>query len=569
MKSTPSARILEGASQGFPGAAALAALRAWYAGLNAAEAIAQYLPHSAGAGRSSRAILGGIRRQLADQARRCRRDDLAQLIMHPTSERPKHVRAVMAAIDVLRGLTVPRPLVTDAVERWLPARIAKPIRAHGLRTLADLTVRVPRRRRWWASIPGLGATGARQVEAFFASHPSLTAAARALVPLGMQQDVVPWERLYVSHEVDGSRGAFRAPPATCILDAGNDYEAVQAWLSLHESAATQRAYRKEAERLILWAIVERGKALSSLTTEDAVAYRAFLRHPVPRGRWVGPSAARSSPEWRPFTGALSARSVAYALSVAGALFRWLIQQRYTLANPFAGIKVRGASRSEPLAVTRVFGEGEWAILQAVAEGLEWVHGWEAPAAQRLRFVLDFAYATGLRIGELVGATLGQIEADVHGDHWLRLVGKGAKAGKVALPPLARSALDRYLMQRQLPVTPSLWNPKTSLLGSLDLDSTDGITATRLWSVMRRFFLKVAEVIEADSPALAEKLRRASPHWMRHTHATHALARGAELTTVRDNLRHASITTTSIYLHGDEVKRARQMDAAFAARGSVS
>ena len=83
--------------------------------------------------------------------------------------------------------------------------------------------------------------------------------------------------------------------------------------------------------------------------------------------------------------------------------------------------------------------------------------------------------------------------------------------------------------------------------------------------MRRFFLKVAEVVEAESPATAEKLRRASPHWMRHTHASHALARGAELTTVRDNLRHASVATTSIYLHSDEVKRARQMDAAFAVR----
>jgi len=85
--------------------------------------------------------------------------------------------------------------------------------------------------------------------------------------------------------------------------------------------------------------------------------------------------------------------------------------------------------------------------------------------------------------------------------------------------------------------------------------------------MRRFFSQVADVIEADSPATAEKLRRASPHWMRHTHATHALARGAELTTVRDNLRHASISTTSIYLHGDEVKRARQMGKAFEARRS--
>lgn len=569
MKSISSAPIQKEAPQKFPGVAALAALRAWYAGMGTTEAVAQFLSHATDEGRSSRAVLGDIRRQLALRARRCRRNDLAQLIMHPASERLKHARAVMAAIDVLRGLTEPQPLVTDAVECWLPERIAKPIRAHGLRTLADLTVRVPRRRRWWATIPGLGATGARQVEAFFASHPSLSAAARALVPLGVQQDVVPWERLYVPHEVDGSHGAFRAPPETCILAAGNDYEAVQAWLSLHESAATQRAYRKEAERLILWAIVERGRALSSLTTEDAVAYRAFLRNPAPRGRWVGSAAPRSSPEWRPLTGALSARSVAYALSVVGALFRWLIQQRYALANPFAGIKVRGASRSESLAVTRVFGEGEWAILQAVAEGLEWVHGWHPPAAQRLRFVLDFAYATGLRIGELVGATLGQIEVDVHGDHWLRLMGKGGKPGKVALPPLARSALDRYLMQRQLPITPARWNPKTPLLASLELDSVATITATRLWSVMRRFFLKASEVIEANSPTLAQKLRRASPHWMRHTHATHALARGAELTTVRDNLRHASITTTSIYLHGDEVKRARQMDAAFVARGSAS
>jgi site-specific recombinase XerD len=53
--------------------------------------------------------------------------------------------------------------------------------------------------------------------------------------------------------------------------------------------------------------------------------------------------------------------------------------------------------------------------------------------------------------------------------------------------------------------------------------------------------------------------------MRHTHASHALARGAELIMVRDNLRHSSIATTSTYLHSDEVQRARQFDQAFAAR----
>ncbi len=415
-------------------------------------------------------------------------------------------------------------------------------------------------------MPGLGAVGAGQIEDFFAAHPQLTQRVHALIAKSptQTQDIVPWERLTLAQLVDGSQGQFRAPPSSCTLSARNDYEAVQAWLALHESAATQRAYRKEAERLMLWAMLQRGLALSSLSTEDAIAYRAFLRHPTPRHRWVGPQQARSSPDWRPFASGLSARSAAYALSVIGALFRWLIAQRYVLANPFAGIKVRGATQSTPLDAARVFTEGEWALIRVVANGLEWSYGWQAAAAQRLRFVLDFAYATGLRVSELVGALLRHIEVDAHGDQWLNLIGKGSKAGKVARPPLAREALDHYLVQRGLPTTPALWSPSMPLIGDLseEEESRSGITATRLWSVTKRFFNTAAQVIEADAKSTAEKLRRASPHWMRHTHATHALARGAELTTVRDNLRHASVSTTSIYLHTDQLKRARQMREAF-------
>jgi site-specific recombinase XerD len=98
-----------------------------------------------------------------------------------------------------------------------------------------------------------------------------------------------------------------------------------------------------------------------------------------------------------------------------------------------------------------------------------------------------------------------------------------------------------------------------------MDSASSINSVRPWMVMRRFFLLAAKAIEADHVPLAEQLRRASPHWMRHTRAAHALGRGAELTTVRDNLRHASVSTTSIYLHSDEVKRARQLGDAFSGR----
>ncbi len=570
MKSSPptseaAARPGDRGEKGFPGQAALAALRAWYAGMSARASVVQYLGHASTDGQSSRAVLGAIRRQLVALAETRGRADIAALLTHPATERVARAEAVRNAIEILRKLPPRAPLVTDDVGAWLPPRIAKALHGHGIRTLAELTVRVPRRRRWWVAVPGLGAAGARQVEDLFTAHPELTERTRALVVSDAPNDVVPWERLHLPNDVDGSRGTFRAPPATCALGASNDYQAIQTWLALQESPATQRAYRKEAERLILWSILERGRALSSLTTEDAVAYRAFLRRPSPRGRWVGPARPRGASDWRPFAGDLSARSTAYALSVVGAMFRWLMQQRYTLANPFAGIKVRGGTPARPLAAARFFSEGEWGLIRTIADGLEWGRGWTLPAAQRLRFVLDFAYATGLRVGELVGAKLGQIEIDSRGDQWLHLVGKGAKTAKVALPSLARAALDRYLLQRSIPTTRARWNPTLPLIGSIDLDSTEGITSARLWSILRRFFLLTGEMVAKDNPALAEKLRLASPHWMRHTHATHALARGAELTIVRDNLRHASLQTTSIYLHADEVARSRQIDEAFPSR----
>lgn len=566
-------------SAAFPELASLAALRAWYEGLTARAAVTHYLPHLRATGQSSRSLIGRIRRTLITVARARQRDDLAHLFEHETADRIRHAAAVVHAIDVLRTTPVPEPQLTDDVARWLPGRIVTVLHAQRIATFAELTLRVPRRRRWWLVIPGLGETSAHQVEGFFAVHPRLTERARQLadaveVASGhVAGGVVPWERLTVPADLDGSRGRFRAPPDACLLAANNDYEAVQSWLSLHESPDTCRAYRKEAERLMLWAIVERQQPLSSLTTDDAIAYRAFLRRPAPRARWCGAPRSRASSGWRPFARGLSARSTAYALSVLRALFRWLIEERYVLANPFAGIKVRGTVHVGPFDTARSLTDLEWQVVRALAEGLEGSGGWSEMAAQRLRFLLDFLYATGLRSHELVSATLGDISTDRHDDAWLQVTGKGARQGKVALPPLAAEALERFLMQRGLPVSRRRWQPDTSLAailtggGDLTRGSHEGMTPTRLRQVLQRFFVQAATMLEGDDPALAAKLRHASPHWMRHTHATHALEHGVELVAVRDNLRHASIATTSTYLHGDDSRRARQVDAAFGRTGA--
>jgi hypothetical protein len=103
---------------------------------------------------------------------------------------------------------------------------------------------------------------------------------------------------------------------------------------------------------------ERKRALSSLNISDALAYRTFLRSPEPRAQWVGPRRRRLSDEWRPFYCRLRPSSVAYALSVLSAMFRWFVAQQYVVANPFAGVTA-GGGRSTRLMRFRSLQDDEW------------------------------------------------------------------------------------------------------------------------------------------------------------------------------------------------------------------
>ncbi len=495
---------------GFPDADSLAALRGWYAGLSSRAAVEHYLAARKAAGQSARGMLGHIRRQLIVFANSRHRPDLADVFQHAPEERQGRAGAVERAIRLLPTLPAPKPQISDSIDQWLSPRTVRALQAYGIHTLSALTVRIPRRRGWWKAIEGLGMTGARQVEAFFAAHPQLTERARALIPIIQPSGIVPWEQLRLPNEVDGSQGNFR--PAQRL-----HAECDQRLRGRAGSAGAARDCRHTA-RLSQGGcaanpVGHRRTRTGAIIPDHGRCNRVpgLCPAPDPRERWVGPPRPRDSVEWRPFSGGLSARSAAYALTVLSALFRWLIEQRYVLANPFAGVKVRGHALRPALDTARGFTEGEWLLLRAIADGLEWSYGWSEPAAQRLRFMLDFGYATGLRASELVGAVLGNVRLDEHGDHWLHLVGKGGKPGKVALPPLAYTALDQYLAQRQLPVSRERWNPKTPLVGSLGEDGNAGITGPHLWCVLRRFFTQAAEAIEADHPVAAEKLRRATPH----------------------------------------------------------
>ncbi|WP_425126318.1 hypothetical protein [Burkholderia gladioli] len=103
---------------------------------------------------------------------------------------------------------------------------------------------------------------------------------------------------------------------------------MRAWIAIRGARreATSRAYRREAERLLLWAIVAKRKPLSSLNTPEAAEYlEQFLVDPQPAERWIGSNwAERFDPAWRPFIGPLSPRS----RDTARVMGVWLVRQPY-------------------------------------------------------------------------------------------------------------------------------------------------------------------------------------------------------------------------------------------------
>ena len=128
--------------------------------------------------------------------------------------------------------------------------------------------------------------------------------------------------------LDGSRGSNRAEQtAKKLIAADSDLEAVGLWLAEYaDSPHTLRSYRKEATRLLLWAIEERSKPVSSLTREDFVAFEAFLRNPS--SAWWDPARSRVGSERRLMTGPMSPASVRQSLGILSGLLSYLVEAGY-------------------------------------------------------------------------------------------------------------------------------------------------------------------------------------------------------------------------------------------------
>lgn len=212
---------------------------------------------------------------------------------------------------------------------------------------------------------------------------------------------------------------------------------------------------------------------------------------------------------------LAAASQARKLTAVRMLCRHLVRERVRDDDPtqlLAGPKIR-----RKLPETLSTGDID-KLLAAPAGGDAW--------AIRDRAILELFYSSGLRISELSGLALQQVDLE-HG--FVRVFGKGSKERVVPLGGRARDALKIYLSAAR----PRLVKPRT---GSELFISERGQALSRktLWVIVKK------------SAARAGLGRNVKPHLLRHSFATHLLGGGADLRAIQEMLGHTSIGTTQIY-----------------------
>jgi integrase/recombinase XerD len=233
---------------------------------------------------------------------------------------------------------------------------------------------------------------------------------------------------------------------------------------------------------------------------------------------------------------VDARSVARKLSCLRGFYRWLLLDRRIGHDPTVNIESPASWKVLPksLAESEVSAMLQRSALAAAnPDGAK--HTQETAAlALRDHAILELLYAGGLRVGEIVA--LGQ--EDLHLDQARAQVrGKGDKERIVPLGRRAVEALGDYI-QRGRPVLARKGVHRAGMSPRALFLSVRGRALTRQW---------VWEMVRAAAGSV-DGGRKASPHMLRHSCATHMVEHGADLRSVQRLLGHADIATTQVYTH---------------------
>jgi integrase/recombinase XerD len=211
-------------------------------------------------------------------------------------------------------------------------------------------------------------------------------------------------------------------------------------------------------------------------------------------------------------------TLARKLSSIKHFFKYLREHKDVESNPAQAYRAPKIARYHPdyLSVAEIE-----AIIKAAEEG--------GPLAKRDRAIVELLYGCGLRISELAGLTIGQIEFEAG---FVKVLGKGNKQRLVPLGEFAREAVEAHLASFE----PTPGQAKSPFV----FPNRQGkpFSRTGLWKIVKKLVLK------------AGIAKQVTPHTFRHSFATHLLEGGADLRTVQEMLGHADISTTEIYTRID-------------------
>ncbi|MES2705923.1 MAG: site-specific tyrosine recombinase XerD [Verrucomicrobiota bacterium] len=209
-------------------------------------------------------------------------------------------------------------------------------------------------------------------------------------------------------------------------------------------------------------------------------------------------------------------------------FRWLTARKFIPRDPADNLQAPRLNAALP----------ETLSTQEVEHLLASIDP-KTPLDYRDLAVLELLYASGLRISELVNATLDMLSFE---EGLIRVTGKGNKTRLVPVGRSALAALQNWLEKGR----PNLVNRFT---GSHIILSVRGgkLTPQRLWQIVKTR----AEAVDLD----------VYPHLLRHSFATHLLSGGADLRVIQEMLGHANISTTQIYTHVDQ-RRLKEVHTKF-------
>ncbi|ASK33378.1 site-specific tyrosine recombinase XerD [Alcanivorax sp. N3-2A] len=273
-----------------------------------------------------------------------------------------------------------------------------------------------------------------------------------------------------------------------LIDAWLDHQWLERGLSRH----TLESYGRDLRQFGQW-LAAHGDQLARC---DRVALLSFLADRHAEG--------------------VGARSVARQLSALKSFFRWMRRENRIAEDPTLNVARPRTGRPLP----KTLSEADVSALLAAPD-------LDDPLGLRDRAMLEVLYASGLRVSELVGLTLGQVNTR---QGLVRVVGKGDKERLVPLGEEALHWLERYRREA-----------RPLLVGA----DQEVLFPSRRGSMMTRqtFWHRIKQL--AVRAGVQKPL---SPHTLRHAFATHLLNHGADLRVVQLLLGHSDLSTTQIYTH---------------------